>query len=270
MQTCVTNKLSIGGDAPVRLMGVINCSPESFYPNSFFPTECVHATAVAMVEQGADMIDIGARSTAPNTQAISGKTEAQRIDAALSELDGSGITVSVDTMHPGVLDVCLKHEIHAVNDIAGLASPVYAQKVADAGLPVFVMASREQPGDAVGMPATIDALAGVVARCERFGIRDYVLDPGVGLWTPARSVDDNWQLCQQFDDFLCFDRPLLAAISRKTFIGELIRRDPADRLAASLAVTMLLLEKGAAVVRTHDVRETRDAIRVYERMVKGR
>jgi len=270
MQTCVVNKLSIGGDTPVRLMGVINCSPESFYPNSFFPTECVHATAVAMVEQGADMIDIGARSTAPNTQAISGKTEAQRIDAALSELDGSGITVSVDTMHPGVLDVCLKHEIHAVNDIAGLSSPAYAQKVADAGLPAFVMASHEQPGDAVGMPATIDALAGVVARCERFGIRDYVLDPGVGLWTPSRSVDDNWQLCQQFNDFLRFDRPLLAAISRKTFIGELIRRDPADRLAASLAVTMLLLEKGAAVVRTHDVRETRDAIRVYERMVKGR
>ncbi|MCX6688457.1 MAG: dihydropteroate synthase [Methanoregula sp.] len=270
MQTCVINKLSIGGDAPVRLMGVINCSPESFYQNSFFPIDLVHETAVTMVEQGADIIDIGARSTAPNTQAISGKTEAQRIDAALSELDGSGITVSVDTMHPGVLDVCLKHEIHAVNDITGLSSPVYAQKVADSGLPAIVMASYEQPGDAVGMDATLDALAGVVARCERFGIRDYVLDPGVGLWTPSRSVDDNWQLCQQFDDFLKFDRPLLAAISRKTFIGELIRRDPADRLAASLAVTMLLLQKGAAIVRTHDVRETHDAIRVYERMVKGR
>jgi len=78
-------------------MGVINCSPESFYANSYIPTDFVHKTAVGMVEQGADLIDIGARSTAPNTQAISGSTEAERIDAALRELDGSGITVSVDT-----------------------------------------------------------------------------------------------------------------------------------------------------------------------------
>ncbi len=116
-------------------MGVINCSPESFYPNSYFPTNEVHKKAVEMVEQGADIIDLGARSTAPNTQAISGKTEAERIDAALSELDGSDITVSIDTMHPGVLDVCLKHEIHAINDISGFLSPVYAQKVAASGSP---------------------------------------------------------------------------------------------------------------------------------------
>ena len=101
MRSCRVNKLDIGGGAPPRLMGVINCSGESFYLNSYIPIEEVHATAVAMVEQGADMIDIGARSTAPNTQPISGKEEAERIDAALKELDGSGITLSVDTMSPG-------------------------------------------------------------------------------------------------------------------------------------------------------------------------
>ena len=122
MKSCRVNKLNIGGDAPPRIMGVINCSGESFYLNSFIPIEKVHETAVAMVEQGADMIDIGARSTAPNTQPISGKEEAERIDAALKELDGSGITLSVDTMHPGVLDVCLKHDIHAANDISGFVS----------------------------------------------------------------------------------------------------------------------------------------------------
>ncbi len=84
MKSCRVNKLEIGGDAPVRLMGVINVSNESFYSGSYVPLEEVRATAVAMIEQGADMIDIGARSTAPNTQAISGKTEAERIDAALN------------------------------------------------------------------------------------------------------------------------------------------------------------------------------------------
>jgi len=268
MRNCVVNNLVIGGVAPVRVMGVINCSPESFYANSYFPTDFVHKTAVEMVEKGADLIDIGARSTAPNTQAISGSTEAERIDAALRELDGSGITVSVDTMNPWVLDVCLNHEIHAINDISGLSSQRYAQRLAQSGLPAFLMASNNQPGDAVGLDATLAALEGVVARCETSGIKDYVLDPGIGIWTPLRSVEDDWTLCQHFAEFGKFDRPVLAAISRKTFIGDLLGRDPEDRLAGSLAVTLMLLEKGASVVRTHDVAQTLDVIRVFERMVK--
>jgi dihydropteroate synthase len=269
MKTCRVNKLDIGGDAPPRLMGVINCSNESFYAGSYIPLEKIHATAVAMIEQGADMIDIGARSTAPNTQAISGKTEAERIDAALNELDGSGITLSVDTIHPGVLEICLKHDIHAVNDIGGLTDRTYARKVADTGLPAFLMAANGQPGDPIGVAETLASLEGVMRRCEEFGVNDYVLDPGVGIWTPLRSVDDDWELCRHFDEFLHFDRPVLGAVSRKTFIGMLLNREPEDRLWGSLAVTMKLLDKGASVIRAHDVAATRDVIKVYERMVKA-
>jgi dihydropteroate synthase len=268
MQQCRVNNLVIGGEAPPRVMGVINCSPESFYANSYIPTEFVHKTAVEMIEQGADMIDIGARSTAPNTQAICGSTELSRIDAALKELDGSGITVSVDTMNPWVLDACLRHEIHAVNDISGLVSDAYARKTAESGLPAFLMASVSQPGDAVGLEATLAALKTVTRRCEAAGIHDYILDPAIGIWTPFRSIEDDWTLCRHFADFRRFERPLLAAISRKTFIGDLLNRPPEDRLAGSLAVTLALLEKGASVVRTHDVRETVDTIRIFQRMVK--
>jgi dihydropteroate synthase len=268
MRDCVINKLKIGGDSPVRLMGVINCSPESFYANSYIPTSFVHKTAVEMVEQGADLIDIGARSTAPNTQAISGSAEAERIDAALRELDGSGITISVDTMNPWVLDICLKHEIHAINDISGLSSPAYTKRLAQSGLPAFLMASKEQPGDPRGLKDTLSTLDTVVQRCETAGIQDYVLDPGIGIWTPFRSVDDDWTLCQHFSEFQKFERPLLAAISRKTFIGDLLNRPPEDRLSGSLAVTFMLLEKGASIVRTHDVAQTLDVIRVFERLVK--
>jgi len=269
MRPCIINKLTIGGDAPPRVMGVINCSYESFYHDSYIPANEVHATAVRMVEEGADILDIGARSTAPNAQAISGAEEASRIDAALKELDGTGFTISVDTMNPWVLDTCLKHEIHAVNDIAGFASEAYARRVADAGLPAFVMATDYNPGDAVGIDATEKNLMTVVARCESAGIDNYVLDPGIGLWTPFRSFDDDWELCRHFDRFRKFDRPLLAAISRKSFIGNLVDREPEQRLAGSLAVTMYLLQKGASIVRTHDVKETLDAIRVYDRMVKA-
>jgi dihydropteroate synthase len=268
MRDCVINKLTIGGDSPVRLMGVINCSPESFYANSYIPTDFVHKTAVAMVEQGADLIDIGARSTAPNTQAISGSAEGERIDAALGELDGSGITISVDTMNPWVLDICLKHEIHAINDISGLSSPEYTKRLARSGLPAFLMASNEQPGDARGLKDTLATLDNVVRRCENAGIQDYILDPGIGIWTPFRSVEDDWTLCQHFSEFKKFNRPLLAAISRKTFLGDLLNRRPEDRLSGSLAVTFMLLEKGASIVRTHDVAQTLDVIRVFERLVK--
>jgi dihydropteroate synthase len=268
MRPCVVNGLTIGGIAPVRIMGVINISPESFYTDSFVPVESVHKRAVEMVNEGASIIDIGARSTAPNVQQISGKAEAERIDAALTEMDGSGITVSVDTMHPGVLEVCLKHDIHMINDIAGLSSPAYAKAAAASGLPLIAMASVSRPGDAAGFDATVQALATVVSRCRENGIDNYILDPAVGMWIPFRSVDDDWDLCRNFEKFSSFDRPLLAAISRKTFLGMLLDRLPEDRLAGSLAVTVWLLQKGASVVRTHDVAATADVVKVYERLVK--
>ena len=269
MRNCVVNRISIGGDAPVRLMGVINCSPESFYTDSFVPLESVHKRAVEMVDAGASVIDIGARSTAPNVQAISGKAEAERMEDALREMDGSGITVSVDTMHPGVLELCLKHEIHMINDISGLMSDTYARAAAASGLPVIAMASVSRPGDAAGFAATEKALVTVVSRCRQYGIDNYILDPGVGMWTPYRTVDDDWDLCRNFDKFSSFDRPLLAAISRKTFLGMLLDRLPEDRLPGSLAVTLWLLQKGASLIRTHDVAATADVVKVYERLVKG-
>ena len=268
MHQFVINKLTIGGDAPVRIMGVINCSYESFYTDSYIPTNEVHKKAVEMVEHGADLIDLGARSTAPNAQAISGSEEASRIDAALKELDGTGFTISVDTMNPWVLEVCLKHGIHAANDISGLSSPAYTKRLAESGLPAFLMAANYNPGDAVGLDATMMTLKTVVGRCESAGIDNYVLDPGVGYWNPLRSLDNDWELCQSYERFLKFDRPVLAAISRKSFIGNLVNREPEGRLAGSLAVTMVLLQKGASIVRTHDVPQTRDLISVFERMVK--
>lgn len=270
MRQCIINKIAIGADAPVRVMGVINCSPESFYTDSYIAPAEVRKKAEEMVAAGADIIDLGARSTAPHAQAISQTTEAERIDAALKELDGSGITVSVDTMSPWVLDVCLKHDVHAANDIAGFASPAYAKRVAEAGLPAVLMATDYQPGDAAGLDATHKALAIVVKRCADAGVDNYVLDPAVGLWTPFRSVDDDWELCRNYETFLRYDRPVLAAVSRKSFIGDVVNREPVDRLAGSLAVTMELLRKGASMVRTHDVAATVDTIRIYNRLVKGR
>jgi len=261
----MVDQFRIGGGAPVRLMGVINCSPESFYHGSYAALDRVADTAVGMLDAGAALIDLGARSTAPGAPPLSPTEEAERMDAALSAMDGTDAVISVDTMHPSVLEVCLRHEIHAVNDIGGLANEAYARVVADSGLPVFAMASLERPGDAVGLSCTMHALQVVTERCRRFGIEEYILDPGIGKWVPERSFDDDWELCRNFERFTAFERPLLAAVSRKSFIGDLLLKPPEERLSGSLALTVMLLCRGADVVRCHDVAETADAIKIYQK-----
>ena len=269
MQACEINGISFGEGLPVRLMGVINCSPESFYRGSFVRPEETRERALAMVTDGADLVDVGARATGPGSPPVSIGIERERMVGALSALEGTGITVSVDTIHPEVLEACLRFDIHAVNDISGLSNPRFAKLARESGLPAVLMASRSIPGDAVGFPATMETLRLVVERCGEYGIREFILDPGIGRWVPERSGRDDWDLVRRFGEFLALGRPLLAAVSRKTFIGELLGRGPDERLPGSLAVALLLTMKGASVVRTHDVRETRDVLRVITE-VQGR
>lgn len=257
----------MGAGAPIRIMGVLNASPESFFVPSYVPPAQAHKVALSMVDAGADIIDVGARATGPTSQPIGIATEKSRLAAVLQELDGS-VTVSVDTMHPEVLEMALHHDIHAVNDISGFSNPSMAKLVADSDLPAILMAARNRPGDMGDVGEVVAVLGEVVRRCERSGIEDYILDPGIGLWTQVRTVQDNWELCRNFEIFKQFNRPILAAVSRKSFIGDLLQRAPQGRLIGSIALTVLLLAKGASIVRTHDVDETADAIRVFER-IKG-
>jgi dihydropteroate synthase len=267
MPQCTINGILIGDPAPARIMGVINCSPESFFKGSFREGGDILETAHKMVKDGADIIDLGGRSTAPLAPKVSTEQEKERMLCALAELEGSGITISVDTMHPDVLERCLRYDVHAINDINGLANPEYARLVADSGLAAVLMASRTVPGDSTTIKETFLALEKVVSRCREYGIDEFVLDPAIGLWTPERNVAFDWELCSNFAAFSSFKRPLLAAVSRKTFIGDLLNHsDPEGRLAGSIAVTTHLLEAGADIIRTHDVRETADTIKVFEKM----
>jgi dihydropteroate synthase len=247
-------------------MGVINGSPESFYGRSYVPPASVRPVAERQVDAGAEILDVGARSTAPGSPSITTAEEAARMDALLAELDGAGFVVSVDTSRPEVLEVCLGHDIHMLNDIGGLADPSLAARTGEAGLAACGMASFSIPGDAAGVDRTLEALALVAARAASASIDRLVMDPGIGLWNTGRTVEHDWALCCAFDRFAGLDHPVLAAVSRKTFLGAWTGRGPEERLAASLAVTGFLLDRGAHLVRTHDVAETADLIRVRERL----
>lgn len=268
MQACNIGGVGVGGNNPARLMGVINCSPESFFSGSYTAPGDVYDRAVSLIEAGADIVDIGARSTAPLSEPISVAEEKARMKKALEGFSGSDIPVSVDTMYPEVLELCIEKDISCINDIHGLANMEFAKIAGDSGLPAVLMATYRTPGDPVGFEAIADALGVVMARAEENGINEIILDPAVGKWTEERTSEDDWEICRRFSELVSTGRPLLAAVSRKTFIGELIDAPPEGRLAATLAVTYDLLGAGASIVRAHDVRETRDLIEVFGRLNK--
>ncbi|MDD4126539.1 MAG: dihydropteroate synthase [Methanomicrobium sp.] len=266
MQTCRIKNIEVGGSAPVRLMGVINCSPESFFEQSYTPPEKIFEKACELKDKGADIIDIGARSTAPDSPEISISEETDRLKRTLKEFTGSGIAVSVDTMYPEVLSACLHYDIDCINDIHGLANENYAKVAGDSGLPAILMAADKIPGDSSGFDSVYSTLKTVMERADKAKINDYILDPAIGKWTPERTLENDWELCRRFSEFLDLNRPVLAAVSRKTFIGELVDKPAEGRLAGTLAVTFRLLMDGASIVRAHDVSDTKDLIRVFEKL----
>lgn len=260
MRTFHVKGIHIGRPCPV-LMGVLNISPESFYPGSFVPISAMHETAGQMITDGADILDIGARSTAPGSPPISVSEETTRIKESLSELKGEDYVISIDTMHPEVLNAALHFDISLANDISGLQNPDLAQLISDTGLPAVLMASGKSPGDARSLQDTHAAIRNVLTRAQDLGIEEIILDPGIGKWIPERTAEDDWELCRHFHELSVYDLPLLAAVSRKSFIGELTGKPPTGRLAGTLAVTTRLLENGASVIRAHDIPETRDVIK---------
>lgn len=261
--------ITIGGNNPPAILGVVNISPESFYSDSFTPGCQVLRRVESMRRDGADIIDLGARSTALNAPLLSVAEEKDRVVSALKDLTDCGLPVSLDTCHAEVLSAALHYDIALINDISGLSSKEFAAAAADSGLPVIAMASHELPGDAKNLASTRTALSEVLVRAEAHGITDLILDPGIGKWVAGRDADADWELCRRFHELTVYDRPLLAAVSRKQFLGECVNKAPHERLFASLAMLYHLMEEGANLLRVHDVAATHDFVQVFLKVKKS-
>jgi dihydropteroate synthase len=270
--TSVLAGLPIGGDHPVRLMAVINVSPESFFAASVrLDEEALRTAAQRAVEEGADIIDIGAKSTAPYLEtAIALDEEVRRMMRAVQLVTTTvPVPVSADTTRASVAAAALAAGARIINDVSGLRGDPAMADVAAQGEGVVLMASPD--GGAGGTPLQLvrRLLADSLARAQRAGIGrgEIVLDPGIGFFTQT-GVSATAFNCAVLDglaeleDLGC---PLLVGVSRKSFIGHLTGRDgAADRLAGSLGATAVAVYNGAAIIRTHDVGATRDAVRVVE------
>lgn len=256
--------LKVGDLQPVRLMGVINLSHESFYKGSVASPDEALAIARRLQEEGADIIDLGAVSTAPGSPAISQEVEKERLFASLKEItENLDIVFSVDTQRAKIAEKALSCGAACINDVSGLHDPDMASKVAEYDGSLIIMASERRPGDLPGLNRIIPNLGDKVMQAVGAGVdRNKIsIDPGIGKWVPERTAAYDLAILDGFDRLRIIGRPVVAALSRKTFIGESLNiPDPGQRLAGSLAATAIAVYQGAHIVRTHDISASKEAI----------
>jgi dihydropteroate synthase len=248
------------------VMGILNVTPDSFSDGGrFIDPQAAISHAAEMAHQGADILDIGAESTRPygGAKPVSTDDELTRLTPVLPGVIKLGLPVSVDTIKASVARWALDMGAAIVNDVWGLQrDPEMAPLVAERGVPVIVMHNRDSADP------TIDIVADVIAFFDRsleiaarasIATGRIVLDPGIGFGkTPEQSI-----LClARLAEFKRFGLPLLVGASRKRFINSVTPSSPDDRIGGSIASHLLAVERGAAIIRAHDVKETVQALRV--------
>lgn len=265
--------LVVGNKHPVRVMGVINLSPESFYSGSVATNEEELKQLVSQLEEeGADIIDIGGASTAPaeiyGTIKTSPEKELERVNWALGILDNeTKLPISVDTTSSVVAQAALDLGASLVNDISGLQSdPRMIQVVSESAIPLVLMARCDNGCNS--LTNSLDSIRRSLQAAQDGGVdRDkIILDPGIGFGKPA---DMDFALLRNLRKFTLLGQPLLVGVSRKAFIGALLEQPSADdRLIGTVAATSIAAAHGANIVRAHDVKEARMAIAVGETLRK--
>lgn len=258
-----------------RVMGVVNVSPDSFSGDGQPDTPTAVRHGLAMLDAGADVLDVGGESTRPGAQRVSIDEELRRVVPVVSGLAAAGAVVSVDTTRASVASAAVDAGAQLVNDVSGgRADPAMLEAVAAAAVPYIVMHWR---GHSAGMQARAtyaDVLGEVSAEltvrrvaAEAAGISPerVLLDPGLGF---AKLAEHNWTLLRALSQLAALGRPLVVGASRKSFLGALLAspdgtaRPAPDRDAATAAVTVLAAQAGAWAVRVHDVGPSADAVRV--------
>ncbi len=258
-------------------MGILNLTPDSFSDGGKFlnPDEALKR-ALELVAQGADIIDIGAESTRPGAKPVSFEEEKERLFPALDEiLKEIRIPVSLDTTKSKIAKLGLERGVSIVNDVSGLKSdPDMAQVVREYEAGVVLMHRR---GTAETMQSfthynsliddILDELAESIRIAEKSGIsfEQIAIDPGLGF---SKTPEQNFEIIKSLPRFKQFKRPIVFGASRKSFLRNLTGERPEDRINASTAIAALAVERGADILRVHDVQATRDAILMTKEIIQ--
>ena len=260
--------LEIGDDYPTVIVGVINLSPESFYKGSVYekPEKIRHA-ASEMIKNGARILDIGGRSTAPRSEKITIEEELNRITFAMEiicKVIPSNIVISVDTQYKEIaekaLDIATKEKKKIIiNDVSCLKTDSSLEDfIIDRNLPIIMMASKKVPGDLCTIEEIINQFEKTIKRLNSRGYdqNNIILDPGIGKWVEKKIYTYDLKIIGNLIKLRQLNKTILVAISRKSFIGTTLNiPDPKNRLSGTLSSTAIAVYNGAHLVRTHDVNE---------------
>ena len=252
-------------------MGIVNVTPDSFSDGGrFLATDQAVAHARQLVEEGADLLDIGGESTRPGAQAVSEEEEIQRVVPVIEALLALNVPLSVDTMKPGVMRAALAAGADLVNDVNALQAEGAMDAVANSYAAVCLMHMQGQPATMQQAPRYGDAVAEVedyllerasAAQAAGIAAERIVLDPGFGF---GKTLDHNLALFRELPRLVSKGYPILAGVSRKSMLGTITGRPVEQRLHASVAAALLAAERGARILRVHDVAATCDAIKIWK------
>lgn len=252
-----------------KVMGIVNVTPDSFSDGGryvSFSNAIDHARQ--LIEDGADMLDIGGESTRPGAAEVGEQEELDRVLPVIEGLRGIAVPISIDTWKPAVMRAAIKAGATMVNDVNALQAEGAIQVVAASDAAVCLMHKQGTPESMQQHPSYDDVVLEVadfmrqrIAAVEAAGVgRDrIVIDPGFGF---GKSLAHNLTLLRELEAFTKLGLPVLAGLSRKSMLGAITGREVGERLAASVAAAVLAVQRGAAIVRVHDVRETVDALKI--------
>jgi dihydropteroate synthase len=254
----------LSGPYPL-VMGVLNVTPDSFSDGGrFLAPESAVAQARRMVAEGADIIDVGAESTRPyGAQPISSDEEIQRLRPILADVVALGIPVSIDSMKPVVVAWALDNGVAIANDVWGLQRDTdMAKLIAERRCPVVVMHNRDRAdpnADIMSDIAEFFSRSLEIAAKAGISRQHIALDPGIGF---GKTQEQSMMVLARLAQFNVFALPLLVGASRKRFIATVSPSEPDHRLGGSIAAHLIAAKAGARIIRTHDVSETVQALRV--------
>ena len=260
----------------IQVMGIVNITSDSFFPGSRMigPDGCIdfdkiRATVQQMLRSGVDILDVGACSTRPGSDSVSENEEWDRLAPALNLLvtERPGVRLSIDTFRPGIVSrVFDLAGPFIVNDVSGGSEDMWSL-VAELGLVYVAMHTRGTPKDMQTRTDYDDLISevrsffvNISSAADAHGVKEWILDPGFGF---AKTVEQNWQLLNGMSVFKEFGRPILAGLSRKSFLYKPLGITPAEALPATCAANLLALQNGAGILRVHDVAAARQTVEVF-------
>ena len=260
----------------IQVMGIVNLTDDSFFagsrnlrPDGTFDEELFRGRIVNMLESGADILDLGACSTRPGSDSISGEEEWRRLEPALNILasDHSGVRISIDTFRPEV--VSRAFDIvgpFIVNDISGGCEEMWSL-LGRLELPYIAMHTRGTPKNMQSLTdydnvteAVREFFVGIASEADRHGVKNWILDPGFGF---AKTVEQNWQLLREMSVLQEFGKEILVGLSRKSFLFRPLGITPVEALPATQVADFVALQNGADILRVHDVAEAVRTVKLY-------